>query len=122
MHFYVCEQFQFNPFEHATSQLEFRQEEVPLISRKFDTIQCEIGLLDTDDMDAAEAERNIIESNFFELRSRVQELVNVDKLHNNSGQNTSFENISIRQHIQLAPILLVFTQVQRGYSMLVIIL
>lgn len=94
----------FDPSVHATSQLDFRQEELPLISRKFDTIQCEIELLATDDTDAAEAEREKFESEYFELRSKIQEMVNADRSHNTTGQNTSFGNTSNKQHMQLAPI------------------
>jgi len=94
----------FDPSEQPTSLLDFRQEELPLINRKFDTIQSEIELLATDEPDVAEEERERFENNYFELRSKIQELINADKLHNTTGQDNSFGNTSIRQRIQLAPI------------------
>jgi len=38
----------FNPREQAITLVEFRQEELPHIGRKFDEIQCQIELLDVD--------------------------------------------------------------------------
>jgi len=94
----------FDPSEQPISLLDFRQEELPLLNRKFDTIQSEIELLATDETDVAEEERERFETNYFDLRSKIQELTNAEKLHNTTGQDNSFGNISIRQRIQLAPI------------------
>lgn len=48
----------YDPTEQSISLLDFRQEELPLINRKFDTIQSEIELLAVDEAEAAEAERD----------------------------------------------------------------
>lgn len=94
----------FDPSEQPISLLDFRQEELPLINRKFDAIQSEIELLDTDETEAAEEERERFETSYFSLRSKIQELTNAEKLHNTTGQDNSFGSTSIRQRIQLAPI------------------
>jgi len=44
--------------EQAVSLLEFRQEELPQINRKFDEIQSQIELISTDDFQQAEIERD----------------------------------------------------------------
>lgn len=52
----------FNPREDAITLLEFRQEELPNINKKFDEIQCEIELLNCDDDENANRERESFES------------------------------------------------------------
>jgi len=91
----------FDPSEQPISLLDFRQEELPLINRKFDTIQSEIELLDTVETDVAEAERDNLETKYYDLRSKVQELANAE---NRSNENTSFGNTSTRPRMQLAPL------------------
>ncbi|XP_008182965.1 uncharacterized protein LOC103309405 [Acyrthosiphon pisum] len=94
----------YDPTEQSILLLDFRQEELPLINRKFDTIQSEIELLAVDEAEAAEAEIDKFETSYYELRAKIQELANAEKLHNTTGQNTSFGNTSTRQRMQLAPI------------------
>lgn len=69
----------FDPTEHAISLLEFRQEELPQINRKFDDIQCEIELIASDDLEGAELERDNFESKYFLIRSQIQEIINQKK-------------------------------------------
>lgn len=94
----------FDQSEQPISLLDFRQEELLVINRKFNTIQSEIELLATDETDIAEAERDSFETKYYDLRSKIQELANAEKLHNTTGQNTSFGNTYLRQRMQLAPI------------------
>jgi hypothetical protein len=123
----------YDPTEQSISLLDFRQEELPIINRKFDTIQSEIELLAVDEAEAAEAERDKFETSYYELRAKIQELANAEKLHNTTGQNTSFGNTSTRQRMQLAPIPLPkfngdiqgwssFYDVQRFTTMIVLLL
>jgi len=49
----------FVPGEQAVSLLEFRQEELPQLNRKFDEIQSQIELISTDDFEQAEIERDV---------------------------------------------------------------
>jgi len=69
----------FDPREQALSLLEFRQEELPFINRKFDDIQSQIEFFVSDDTDEAEAERGKFENGYFSIRSQIQELINQEK-------------------------------------------
>lgn len=92
----------FDPVEHAVSLLDFRQEELPQINRKFDAIQCEIELIAVDDMEDAEQERERFEADYYNIRSRIQELINAERPTSTTGQNVSFGNTSISNRVQLA--------------------
>jgi len=62
-------------------------------------------LLATDETEVAEEERERFETNYFDLRSKIQESTNAENLHSTTGQDNSFGNTSsTRQRIQLAPI------------------
>ncbi|XP_008183125.1 uncharacterized protein LOC103309446 [Acyrthosiphon pisum] len=52
---------------------QFRQEELPQINRKFDDVQSEIELLNTEDPLEEEKEREEFEKNYFAACSRIQE-------------------------------------------------
>ncbi|CAI6343037.1 unnamed protein product [Macrosiphum euphorbiae] len=93
----------FDVTEQPVSLLEFRQEELPAINRKFDDVQAEIELLEIDDISGSEAERERFENEYFTIRSQIQELINTEKLTSVTGPNASFN--SYRPHrTQLAPI------------------
>lgn len=94
----------FDPVEHAISLLDFRQEELPQINRKFDAIQCEIELIAVDDIEDAEQEREKFEADYYNTRSRIQELINAERPTSATGQNVSFGNTSISNRVPLAPI------------------
>jgi len=94
----------FDPTEQAISLLEFRQEELPLINRKFDEIQCQIELIAIDDSEGAELERDRFEHNYFEVRSHMQEIINHAKPTSTVGHNVSYGNTSFLNRTQLAPI------------------
>lgn len=87
--------------EHSILLLAFRQKELPQINRKFDAIQSEIELLTTED---TEAEREKFESDYYEIRSRIQEIINLEKPCSSAGLNVSFGNTSFVNRTQLAPI------------------
>jgi len=69
----------FDPTVQAVSLLEFRQEELPQINRKFDEIQCQIELITIDDLDGSKAECDIFERDYFAIRSQIQEIINHEK-------------------------------------------
>lgn len=96
----------FNPRDDAITLLEFRQEELPQINRKFDEIQCEIELLDPDSFEEAEQERENFEKEYYSLRSEIQEIINLEKSHNSSLHNVSTSTAISAQRAYLAPIAL----------------
>lgn len=94
----------FNVREDDITFLEFRQEELPTINRMFDYIQSQIELTDVDNTDATELEREAFGNDYFAIRSEMQELINAEKSHNSSIQN-SFTNSTVSvQKVRLAPI------------------
>lgn len=54
----------FNARDDPISLLEFRQEELPQINRKFDSVQCEIELIDADNFAEAEKDREEFENTY----------------------------------------------------------
>ncbi|CAI6352353.1 unnamed protein product [Macrosiphum euphorbiae] len=94
----------FDPIDQAVSLLEFRQEELPQINRRFDEIQCQIELIAVDDLEGAEVERDMFERDYFEIRSQMQEIINHKKASSTTGHNASFGNNSFSHRTQLAPI------------------
>jgi hypothetical protein len=95
----------FNPREEAITLLKFRQEELPQINKKFDDIQCEIELLDCSNDDEAEREREAFESEYFSIRSAMQEIIDLEKnSHNSSLHNSSVNTIVTSHRAALAPI------------------
>lgn len=94
----------FDPREQAVSLLEFRQEELPLINRKFDDIQSQIELLSVDEDVQAEEDRANFEQDYFSIRSKIQELINLEKSHNTSTHNSTFLTGHHAQRMQLTPI------------------
>jgi hypothetical protein len=93
----------FNVREDSITLLEFRQEELPTINRKFDDIQVQIELLDIENLEGNESEREDFENNYFAIRSEMQDLINAEKSHNSSIQNNSTNTISVHR-ARLAPI------------------
>jgi len=57
----------FNSLQKAISLIEFRQEQLPLINRRFDEVQSQIELIAIDDAEAAELERKEFENNYFNI-------------------------------------------------------
>jgi len=96
----------FNPRDQALSLLEFRQEALPNINKKFDDIQAQIELLmlDENDVNEAEAERDKFETDYFAIRSQIQELINFEKSHTANGLAHSSFAAARSHRTQLAPI------------------
>ncbi|XP_025407382.1 uncharacterized protein LOC112681329 [Sipha flava] len=94
----------FDPRNDAITLLEFRQEELPQITKKFDKIQCEIELIDLDNPEEAEAERESFEKEYYSIRSEMQEIINLEKSHNSSMQNASISATIQPPRALLAPI------------------
>ena len=95
----------FNPREEPITLLEFRQEELPQINRKFDDIQCQIELIDVDNADEGEEEREAFEVKYFSIRSEMQEIINAEKSYNSSINNTSTNTANTHSlRARLAPI------------------
>ncbi|XP_050058669.1 uncharacterized protein LOC126553154 [Aphis gossypii] len=97
----------FKPGVDAITLLEFRQEELPVLNRKFDDIQSQIELIDVDNAELFEQEREQFENDFFATRSEMQELINAEKSHNSSMQNNNSMNTTMSAHrARLAPLAL----------------
>jgi hypothetical protein len=92
----------FDPSLQAVSLLEFRQEELPQINRKFEDIQSQIELL-VDEEEESELERETFENEYFAIRSQIQELISLEKPHNSTAVNASFPAMNIHR-AQLQPI------------------
>lgn len=94
----------FNPEEQALSLLEFRQEELPRICKKFEDVQSQLELI-TEDAEKEDEERERFETEYFSLRSMIQEIINAAK-----PQSTNEHNVSSRSaecnRTKLAPIAL----------------
>lgn len=75
--------------EQPVSVLEFRQEELPQINRKFDDIQTQIELITLEDAEEAEREIDNFESLYFTTRSEMQEINNADRVSDTTAHNTS---------------------------------
>jgi len=72
------------------SLLEFRQDELPQINRKFDDVQSQIELL-SDDATQEIEERNSFEMEYYSIRLQIKEIVNVQ----NSQTTTLISNQSV---------------------------
>lgn len=95
-----------NEFDHneqSISLLEFRQEELPNINKKFDAVQCEIELI-TEDPEKEDEERASFERNYFEARSQLQEIINTQSSSSTVGPNASFGSSNNTNRVRLAPI------------------
>jgi len=79
----------FNPRDDAIALLKFRQEELPQINRKFDDVQCEIELIDPDNFEEAEKEREQFENTYFAIRAELQQIISAEKSQNTSINNSS---------------------------------
>jgi len=88
----------------APPLLEFRQEELPQIDRKFDDVQVEIELLNTDEALEEEREREEFEKNYLAARSQIQEIINKNKRRNASGDDASIDSSALYPLARLAPI------------------
>lgn len=91
----------------AVSLLEFRQEELPLINAKFDSVQSELELISID-MENEEEERREFENFYFEARSQIQEIISAHRAASSTVHNTSFGNTSFVSRAHLPPIDLPF--------------
>ena len=96
----------FDSDTQAISLLEFRQEELPQINKRFDEVQCEIELLSAEEAEDTEGERDKFEQDYFAIRSQMQELINSKKANSTQGLNTSFGQSNVSQRVRLAPIAL----------------
>lgn len=85
--------------------LEFRQEELPSINRKFDTIQTQLELL-VEEQDAEEEERTKFENDYYCIRSLMQEIINTKKNLNSSINNISISASNSNNRVRLEPIAL----------------
>ncbi|XP_027839404.2 uncharacterized protein LOC114121329 [Aphis gossypii] len=94
---------EFDHNEQSISLLEFRQEELPNINKKFDAVQCEIELI-TEEPEKEEEERASFEGNYFETRSQMQEIINTRSSSSTVGPNASFGSSSNTNRVRLAPI------------------
>lgn len=97
----------FKPGVDAITLLAFRQEELPVLNRKFDDTQSQIELIDVDNAELFEQEREQFENDFFATRSEMQELINAEKSHDSSMRNNNSMNTTMSAHrARLAPLAL----------------
>lgn len=95
----------FRPTVDAITLLEFRQEQLPEVNRKFDDIQSQIELIDIDNAAEIDKDREEFENDYFAIRSEMQELINAEKSHNSSIQNNTMNSMPV-QRARLAPLTL----------------
>jgi len=96
----------FNTNNQPMSLLEFRQDELPQINRKFDDVQSQIELL-SDDTAQETDERNAFEMEYYSIRSQIQEIVNTQKSQNTSLiSNQSVGAVQNFNRVRLPPITL----------------
>lgn len=93
----------FDPSNQVVSLLEFRQEELPRINLRFDEIQCQIELINCDDTEGNDLERDQFERDYFAIRSQIQEIITQEKINSTVGHNVSYGNTSVTNRVQLAP-------------------
>lgn len=89
----------------AVSELEFRQEQLPQINKNYDDVQSQIELLSTE-FEKEEEDRNNFESDYFTVRSQIQETINTKRIPTCSGNDVSFNSQPSRSHVKLAPVVL----------------
>lgn len=94
----------FDQSNQAVSLLEFRQEELPRINLRFDEVQCQIELINCDDIESNDLERDQFERDYFAIRSQMQEIISQEKTNSTVGHNLSYGNTSSANRVQLAPI------------------
>jgi len=75
--------------EQSASVLEFRQEELPQLNKKFDDIQTQIELITFEDAEETRSERDNFENLNFSTRSQMQEIINADRVSNSTAHNVS---------------------------------
>ncbi|XP_008185105.1 uncharacterized protein LOC103309988 [Acyrthosiphon pisum] len=93
----------FRPAVDAITLLEFRQEQLPEVNRKFDDVQSQIELIDVDNAAETDKEREEFENDYFAIRSEMQELINAEKSQNSSIQNNTMNSMPM-QRARLAPL------------------
>jgi len=60
------------------SQHRFCQDEFPQINKRYDDVQSQILLL-FDETETEETKREKFEKNYYEIRSKIQEIINSEK-------------------------------------------
>lgn len=75
--------------------LEFRQEELLTMNRKLDEIHCQIELIDVDNMEAIENDREAFENEYFSIGLEMQEIINAEESHNSSINNNSMSTVVV---------------------------
>ncbi|XP_022180211.1 uncharacterized protein LOC111040586 [Myzus persicae] len=94
----------FNLRDQPISLIEFRQDELPQINKKFDEVQSQIEL-NTEEFEQEEEERNSFEIEYLNIRSQIQELANMEKGNSSSiAHNISNGTTWTSSRARLAPI------------------
>jgi len=94
---------EFDTAVQSIALLEFRQEELPQISKKFDVVQCEIEMI-SEDAEKEDQEREAFEKDYFDARAQMQEIINGQKQASTVGHNQSFGSSGGVHRSRLAPI------------------
>ncbi|CAI6370378.1 unnamed protein product [Macrosiphum euphorbiae] len=89
--------------EDPITLLEFRQEELPSINRKFDDTQTQLELL-VEEQASEEEERTKFENDYYCIRSQIQEIINTKKCLNSSINNMSVSASTSNSRVRLEPI------------------
>jgi len=94
---------EFDPVVQSIALFEFRQEELPQISKKFDSVQCEIEMI-SEEPDKEKQEREGFEKDYFDARAQMQEIINLQKQSSTVGHNQSFGSSGGGNGSRLPPI------------------
>lgn len=94
---------EFDAAVQSIALLEFRQEELPQISKKFEIVKCEIEMI-TEDAEKEDQEREAFEKDYFDARAQLQEIINGQKQVSTVGHNQSFGSSGSGNRSRLAPI------------------
>lgn len=95
----------FQTEDRAVSELKFRQEQLPQINKNYDDVQSQIELI-SQDYDKEEEDRENFESDYFAIRSQIQDTINSKKVPSSSSHELSFSSQSNKGHVNLAPVIL----------------
>ena len=95
----------FQTEEQSVSELEFRQEQLPQISKNYDDVQSQIELISAD-YDKEKEDWDKFESDDFAIRSQIQDSINANNTPANNSHEISFHSQSSKGHVNLAPVIL----------------
>lgn len=91
----------FNVKLQDVAELEFRQEEIPVILKKYDDIQSQIEQIDIGNESVQLEERGVFEESYYYIRSKFQSLI---KLNSTSNVESGLNNTNPSGHPAYNPV------------------